>query len=98
MDASPFEQDQEPLVAELNNLQDYGTTTFTTPLISNDQRADPPRQAANSDNAESDTNTTSTDVQSQMCRSQQRSRDGCMSLPIHGKESDSHTVSAFSTH
>ena len=96
LDALPFEQDdQEPLVLELSNPQNYGTTTPTPPII-NDQSADPPRQASNSDNAESDANATSTDVQSQTHRSQQRSRDGYVSLPASGRgKKESHSVSTF---
>ena len=95
LDALPFEQDDQKPSMELTNFQNYGTTTPTPPII-DIQSADPPRQASNSDNAGSDANATSTDVQSQTHRSQQRSRDGYVSLPASGRgKKESHSMSTF---
>ena len=92
LDATPFEEDQEPLI-ELRNSVGYGTSAPTPPIISN-KNSDPPRQIDSSDDAESDITATSTDVRSQTSRSRQRSRDGYASLPVRGKK-ESHSVSTF---
>ena len=80
-------------MVELKNSVGYGTSIPTPPIIS-DENGDPPRGADSSDDAESDTAATSSDVRSQASRSQQRSRDGYTSLPVCGKK-ESHSVSTF---
>lgn len=80
MDALPFEQeDQQPLIDVLSSHQDYGATG-STPTV-NDESPEPPRPAAHTDDAESNSS-----MQSQIHRSQPGSRDGYTSLPVHGKK------------
>lgn len=71
LDASPFEQEeQRPLLAVASDHQIYGATIPLTV-----QSPEPPRQAPNSDSAESD-NTDNNSIQSQSCRLQPKFRDG----------------------